>query len=81
MMLQVPTLGAVGISYWVSSLPITFDFLAKIEQYSSPSVGEGLVSYMEDPEEDQTKPKRIRIGAYIPGAEEKKRQRFAVSPE
>ena len=77
--MQIPTLAAVGISYWVSSLPITFD-LTKIQQYSSPSVGEGLVSMMEDEAEDEAKPRRIRIGAYIPGTEKSSR-RFAVSPQ
>ena len=67
--MQIPTLTAVGISYWTASLPIAAEISERLQASAGPDVGAGSVASIDGDDIVLGEPliKQINVSSLLPG--------------
>lgn len=68
-LIQIPTLTAVGISYWTASLPIAAEVSERLQASSGPDTGAGSVTSIDGDDILPGEPLigEIQVLPFIPG--------------
>ena len=71
--MQIPTLTAVGISYWTASLPIAAEVSQRLQASAGPDTGAGSITSIDGEDIVPGEPLigQITVSSFMPGRKSK----------